>query len=38
MFNLVESMFNIEQARYRVLEFTLQHGMFKPLRHAIIVV
>lgn len=31
-------MFNIEQARYRVLEFTLQHGMFKPLRHTVIVV
>lgn len=38
MFNLVESMFNIERSRYRVLEFTLQYGMFKPLRHAVIVV
>ena len=31
-------MFNIERARYRVLEFTLQHDMFKPLRHTVIVV
>lgn len=37
-FSVVPELFNAERFGGHILKFNLQHGMFKPLRHAIIVV
>ncbi len=37
-FSVAPELFNAEHFGGHILKFNLQHGMFKPLRHAIIVV